>query len=91
LNPQWQADMLKIEASPGAQVEEFSSFRVGQYVRINFEYTERTLRGQMGRIVGIPDQEESCEYLLVIEEGYFVDPTLCGRKVLMHCRYFDRA
>jgi hypothetical protein len=70
---------------------EYTIFRLGDYVRISLEYSEPALWGQTGRIVGLPIQEDSCEYLVILEGGIFGSPALANRKVLIHCSYFDFA
>jgi hypothetical protein len=72
-------------------VEIFPNFKIGDYVRISYEYSEPMLRGQIGRVAALPSDDLSHEYLLVLVADYSTVQTLGGRKILMHCRYFERA
>ncbi len=65
--------------------------RTGDYVRISLEYSEQSLQGQTGQIIGLPEEEGSCQYLLVLDGGFFRSPSLANKRLLIDCHFLDLA
>jgi hypothetical protein len=72
-------------------VGEWSVFKLGDHVRISLRYSEQLLWGQTGQIVGLPDEEDDYEYLIILDGGFFTSPALANRKVLIASKYIDFA
>jgi hypothetical protein len=72
-------------------VEYYNIFRLADHIRISVEYTETMLQGQTGWIAGIPNANASREYLVILDGGFFANPTLANKKVVIDSDFIEFA